>query len=263
MSSEKLYGNLTRDDLSLVLSLLPLLEQERLGLQARIAQKPEKFSNLIALGFTWAHLYDLSLPQLLQAFLVLTGLREEIEDVAKQPDHVQTLFTKFVESDDIEEWKGGEGGKYTMGDLIGYQFALIGNLDCLLIYGCYLNDLMAHAKQGDFKALLKAIRIDPSIVNSPLGRHLIATSVITGDKKLLEKIRTAMAGKTGRQAHYLKSFRFLMQLLHEANALGLPTKDLTSLVFELKAYSQAPGAQKNVSELIREAKLLKKRAISK
>lgn len=263
MSSEKRYGRLTRDDMSLVLSLLPVLEQERRELQTRIAQQPDKLSELLAPGFAWAHLYELSFPQFLQAFLIVAGLRGEVERIARQPDPVGALHTLFVESNGLEDWQGGEGGKYTTGDLIGYLHALIGNLDCLLIYGCYLNDLLAQARQGNLDALLDAIRIDPTVVTTALGRNLISLSVITGERKLLDGIQKALTGKTGRQARYLKRFRILMQLLHEAGALNLPTRDLVPLVFEQKAYTQDPGAAKNVSELIRKAKLLKRSAISK
>ncbi|OZA27189.1 MAG: hypothetical protein B7X93_09450, partial [Hydrogenophilales bacterium 17-61-9] len=71
------------------------------------------------------------------------------------------------------------------------------------------------------------------------------------------------AGKTGKQAAYLRKFRFLMQLLHEVGALGLPTKELSELVFKLGAYDRHPSAEKNVSELILKAKAMKKNTISK
>lgn len=263
MSSEKRYGSLTRDDLSLVLSLLPVLERERRELQARIAEQPDKLTEFFASGFAWAHLYELPFPKFLHAFLIVAGLREEVENITRHPDRIRELYALLIESGGLEDWQGGEGGQYTLGDLIGYLHALIGNIDCLLIYGCYINDLLAEAKQGNLEALLDAIRIDPSAVNSTLACRLIAASVITGERGLLDEIQKAMAGKTGRQAHYLKRFRVLMQLLHEAGALDLPTRDLVPLVFELKAYTQDPGAEKNVSELIRKARLLKNRAISK
>lgn len=262
MPSEKRYGSLTRGDFNLALSLLPRLEMERRELQARIAEHPEKLVEICTAGFAWPHLYELPFPQFLQAFLVITGLREKVESISRRGDSVHALHALLIDSGDFLDWQDGEDNKYTPGDLIGYLHALIGNLDCLLIYGSYLNDLLAEARQGDLGAFFNAIRIDPAVVNTVLARNLIALSVITSERELLDGMQKALAGKTGRQAQYLKRFRVLMQLLHEAGALGLPTRDLVALVFELKAYTQDPGAEKNVSELIRKAKLLKTRTIS-
>ncbi|MDP2265545.1 MAG: hypothetical protein Q8J70_03240 [Thiobacillus sp.] len=131
-----------------------------------------------------------------------------------------------------------------------------------MIYGSYLNDLIAEAKIGNLEALLKAIRIDPSAVTGPTVRNFLSVSVITGDNDFVNEVRKAMAGKTGKQAAYLKKFRFLMQLLHEVGALGLPTKALSDLVFKVGAYDRRPSAEKNVAELILKAKAMKKNAIS-
>lgn len=256
------FGQLSREDLKLVLSLLPMLDQQRQGLQKDIADKPEKLGSLITSGFAWAHLYEAPFPQFLNAFLVVTGLRQEVARVSQVPEPVKALHASLIQADDVE-WTRGEGGKYSTGDLVGYLHALIGNLDCLLIYGQYLNDLIVQARQGDLEALFKAIRIDPSVVTTALARNLICISVIAGDNAFIEEVRKAMAGKTGKQARYLQRFRFLVQVLREADALGLPTKQIEALMLDLKAYEDLPGASKNLSELIRKAKRLKQSAISK
>jgi hypothetical protein len=258
----KRFGNLTREDLDVVLSLLPLLERERQVIRELIAEKPEKFAQtFFTSGFAWAHLYELPFLQLLGSFLKVTGVTDEFIQASKGEVHVHSLMQLIAEADD-QDWQGGSGGQYKPGDLLGYQQAIMGNLDCLVIYGAYLNDLIVQARQGDAKALLKAIRIDPSVPTGPTARSLLSAAVVMNDDEFLAEVRKAMAGKTGRQASYLKKFRFLMQILYEAGALGSPTKEIEALVFEVGAYNDQPGASKNVTELISKAKRLKQQAIS-
>lgn len=245
------------------LMFLPELEKGRQELQALIEQKPKEFSEkFLAAGFAWAHLYEVPFLQLLSNFLAVAGVDQEVARASTQAKPIEALLSLTDRIQDME-WSGGSGGKFTPGDFLGYLHAIVGNLDCLLIYGSYLNDLISDAKKGDLEALLKAIRIDPTVVTGPFARNLISYEVITGDRGLIDEVRKAMAGKTGKQAAYLKKFRFLMQLLHEVGALGRPTKELSELVFKLGAYDRRPSAAKNVSELILKAKALKENAISK
>lgn len=263
MASESNYGKLAQSDIVTILLLLPQLEKERQELQTLIEEKPEKFAEkFLTTGFAWAHLYEVPFLQLLRAFLAVAGVDQEVAHASRQAAPVEALLNLTDTIQDMD-WAGGSEGKFTPGDLLGYLHAIVGNLDCLLIYGTYLNDLIADAKNGDPAAVLKAIRIDPSVVAGPTARHFLSIEVVTGDKAFTGEIRKAMAGKTGKQAAYLKKFRFLMQLLHEVGALGLPTKELSDLVFRVGAYDRRPSAEKNVSELILKAKAMKKKAISK
>jgi hypothetical protein len=247
---EEKYGKLTQDDIKLILPLLPQLEEARGELQALIAKKPEKFAKkFLTTGFAWAHLYEVPFLQLLFGFLAVAGVDKDLARLAAQDEPIKALLS-FVDEIQDKDWTGGSGGKFTHGDFLGYLQAIVGNLDCLVIYGTYLNDLLANAQKGDMDALFKAIRIDPSVV-------------IAGEQGFLDEVRKAMAGKTGKQAAYLRKFRFLMQLLHEVGALGLPTKELSDLVFSVGAYDRSSSAAKNVSELILKAKAMKKSAISK
>ena len=263
MREKKEYGKLTQDDIKLILPLLPQLEEVRGELQDLIAKKPEKFAKkFLTTGFVWAHLYEVPFLQLLFAFLAVAGVDKDVARIAAQDEPIKALLG-FVHEIQDTDWTGGSGGKFTHGDFLGYLQAIVGNLDCLVIYGSYLNDLLADAQKGDIDALFKAIRIDPSVVTGPTARNLISFSVIAGEPGFIDEVRKAMAGKTGKQTTYLQKFRFLMQLLHEVDALGLPTKELSDLMFAVGAYDRSPSAAKNVSELILKAKAMKKNAISK
>lgn len=260
---DKAFGHLTQDDIKQILPLVPQLEEVRGELQALIAKKPEKFAKkFLTTGFAWAHLYEVPFLQLLFGFLAVAGVDKDVARLAAQDEPIKALL-RFVDGIQDKDWAGGSGGKFTHGDFLGYLQAIVGNLDCLVIYGSYLNDLLLDAQKSDLDALLKAIRIDPSVVTGATARNLISFAVIAGNQGIVNEVRKAMAGKTGKQAAYLKKFRFLMQLLHEVGALGLSTQELSDLVFSVGAYDRSPSAAKNVSELILKAKAMKKNAISK
>lgn len=263
MSAEKEYGKFAPEDFKALFSLLPQLDQARHELQEKMAQEPEAFAEkFLTSGFIWSHLYEVPFLKLLGGFLVVAGVDQVVADASKQETPIKALLELPGVIEDME-WSGGAGGKFTPGDLLGYLHAMTGNLDCLLIYGYYLNELIGRAKEGDLDSLLNAIRIDPSVVAGPTASFFVSLSVIEGDKDFLRAVGGAMSGKTGRQSSYLKKFRLLMQVLHEVNELGRPTKDLMELTFNVGAYVRSPGAEKNVSELIRKARTLKKNAISK
>lgn len=263
MPDEAKYGVFSPEDFKALFLLLPQLDKERQELQAKIAEKPEAFvEKFLATGFTWAHLYEVPFPKLLTGFLAVAGVDQLVVRASEQEAPIKAALDLPNAIEDME-WSGGTGGIFTPGDLLGYLHAVTGNLDCLLIYGCYLNELIAEARQGDMGSLLKAVRIDPSVVAGPTASFLVSVSVVEGDKLFLKAVGAAMSGKTGRQARYLKKFRLLMQALHEADELGRPTRELMELAFSVGACNREPGAEKNVSELIRKAKKLKNNAISK
>ncbi len=261
MSSKYNYGKLNQSDIEALFLLLPELEKERREFQSLVEQEPEKFSSkFLCTGFAWAHLYEVPISKLLTGFLAVTGLDGIVVEASKQVNPVKALF-EVPDNVMDSTWRGGTNGKYTPGDLLGYLHAVAANMECLVLYGSYLNGFIEEARKGDLGALLKALRIDPSVVTGPTARNRLSVAVVAGDQGFINEVRKAMAGKTGKQGAYLKKFRFLMQVLHEAGALGLPTKEIMDLVFEVGAYDRGPGAQKNVSELILRAKALKRNTI--
>ena len=264
---DKKYGKLTPEDFKSLFLLLPQLESERLWLQARIAEKAEEFvAKFLSSGFAWAHLYEIPFVEFLGRYLAVTGLDKQVSEAVAGDRSVEALFDLRDSSEEME-WSGGSGGQFTYGDLLGYLHALIGNLECLLIYGSYLNDLVAAAKEGNLKALLNAIRIDPSVVSGPTARYFISVAVIAGDQEFIDEVRKAMSGKTAKQSKYLNEFRLLMQILHELNELDRPTKEIMELVLDVGAYDTSGErgftAEKNIRELILKAKAAKKNTISK
>src|ERR1700690_4155889 len=136
---EKEYGKLAQSDIEALFLLLPVLEKERQGFQGLIEQQPQKFAErFLSSGFAWANLYEEPFLQLLGGFLVVSGLDNIFLAASKQEDPVKAVLDIPDDTVDLE-WAGGSGGQHKPGDLLGYLHAIAGNLECLLIYGSYLN----------------------------------------------------------------------------------------------------------------------------
>lgn len=264
MLAKRKFGKLIPEDIRAVFLLLPELDEQRRQLQAEIAKKPEQFvSEFLSTGFAWSHLYEYPFLQLLSGLLDICGLTDFFAKAVASDSPITVLST--LDSDESLKWDGGITGKFTKGDLLGYLYAATGALECALVYGCYLNDLVAEAKSGKPESIFRAIRIDPSVVTGPTAKALISAAVVEGNKKFIHGIYNALNGKMGKQDNKLKKFRFLMLTLHEVGALDLPTKEIMELVLEVDAYDISGEreftAQKNIRELVLRYKSLKRNTI--
>jgi len=176
---------------------------------------------------------------------------------AANSDDPAILLSNLVDHDDGEAWNGGGNGEFEKHHLLGRLLGVAATFDCLMLYGCYINEFLVLAKDnGDDEALFKAIRVDPVVVTCEFAAHRISVAVAVGDRMFLKGLQTALLGKTGDQAQYLKEFRFLMQFLDESRMLDRPTTELSSLCLEIGAYDDHPNAVKNLSELIRKFRML-------
>ncbi len=118
------------------------------------------------------------------------------------------------------------------------------SLYCVLYHGCFLNELIERARNGDDKALTDAIKIDTSIIGCPTVVGKISKATRQQDKKFFAKIKSAINGKKEKlkQANFQK-MRLVFKVLYEADAMRLTDAQLYELfVKELKLYaSNAKG----------------------
>lgn len=261
MEAEKHFGRLTVEHIRQLIELVPFLEQARPELTALMAAKPEKAAQFFKPGIAWGNTYDYSISEQLAIFLVVAGLTDFVVQAAKSPDPMAELV-KLDAHPDYQEWNGGVGKQFEIHDFLGALYALLGTLECLMLYGYYLNELLAISfEQGRDEALFDAIRIDPVVITSETAAHRISRAVVQADTVFFEGLQKALLGKTGKQARYLRKFKLLMQILLEAGLLQRPTAEIRSFALELDVYADNPNAEKNLNELIR--KFRKKQTISK
>ncbi len=123
------------------------------------------------------------------------------------------------------------------------------SLWCVLYHGCFLNELIDRARNGDNKALIDAIKIDTSIIGCPTVVGKISKATRLQDVKFFAKLKSAINGKKEKlKQDNFQKMRLVFEVLYEAGALRLTDKQLYQLfVEELKLYtanSKGGGSEK-------------------
>lgn len=248
-------GKLTPDQIRQLLEWLPRLDPIRADISARVKRQPERFEFIAPDGLCWADAYEHPIEEILAGYLIALGRGQFVIDVSKSPDSTQALLDSSAnDEDDVPDISDDPEA---MRKIFGSLCSILNSFESLMVYGYYLNELVAIARErgpDSDKALLNAVRIDPTVIAGPTGSRRLTRAVVFDDVEFLKAYRLALEGKTGGQASYLRKFRFVIQLLAEAGAIGLPNRALTKLVIDVGAYADVPGSEKNVSELIRKAK---------
>lgn len=167
--------------------------------------------------FQWAWAYELSMAELIA--LIAWVLDEDDELIAMlHSDDPQEQLLSLAEDEVVDV------GSETLPDwrrLLGLEL-LIALIKCFESYRSYsqsLCDLVAKAGRGNREALLKAVRIDPSILASPTGAELVSLAVLNSDKRFLKQVKGAYATPRRKLAMYA-DLRLVEVLLHEAEAFS-------------------------------------------
>jgi hypothetical protein len=126
--------------------------------------------------------------------------------------------------------------------IFGFAVSVTNSARSLMVFGCYLNDLIAKVREGGDggdKALLSAIKIDPTVLGCASVVTRMSRAVMLDDQQFLAKVRTAMVGKLSmREQKNYQCMRIALQVLHETGAPKLNQEDLYALfVEELKLVS--------------------------
>jgi hypothetical protein len=263
MPIEKEFGKLSADQIRQLLQWLPILDSMRPEMRSSIQGRPDEFEQMAPDGITWANLYERKIEEHLVELVIAVGAGQFVIEASQADDPAQVLLDS-ISVDDDDGLPDLSDDPLAMHRIFGLLYALLNSFDSLMVYGYYINELVAMARNGGLegdKALLNAVRIDPTVIAGPTGSVRLTRAVLFDDVEFLEGYRLAVQGKTGDQAAYLRKFRFVIQLLAESHVIDLPNKALIKLVIDVGAYADTAGSEKNVSELIRKAK--KRYAISK
>lgn len=212
--------------------------------------------------FIWCYFYELPTKDL--AVLLCTGLLQFVsleqilgwfKQMADCPGNIGALpdiYSQVHEhldarpnptKDDLKTLRPSQ--PMISAAFIAAQYSLY----CVLYHGCFLNELIERARDGDDKALTDAIKIDASIIGCPTVVGKISKATRLQDVKFFSKLKSAINGKKEKvkQANFQK-MRLVFEVLYEAGALRLTDKQLYQLfVEELKLYtanSKGGGSEK-------------------
>ncbi len=230
----------TPHDLRLMLTLLPVLEQEATQAKEKIKQNPRKLFETDNNRYYWCHLYEMPFLEHLVLCITEFGFLGDLETL-KSPDAVARSIEEIHNMDyELEESKNDDPFS---GTSVYRAYVLLTSITfsmrSLLVYGYYLNDLVIKVREGDDDALFNAVRIDPTVIGSPSIISRISQAILISDENFMNDLKNALEGKLGsRESKTYQKMRFVLQVLLETGAERLTNDQLYELfVKELEIYS--------------------------
>lgn len=236
-------GQIPSEDLALFLSLPQQLFGEMEEARELLLSRKEVFFANDVVSPAWCHFYEMPIKD--HAGLVLVSMMgsEVLQRLSEAPNQIQEMlaaaaeFQVELDGDDkeLDEETANEMRK-CWAALFGQVLSITYSFRSLMIFGSYLNDLIAIVRSGGEyagNALLKAVKIDPTVLACPSVSAYYSAAVMQNNEKFLRKVRQAMNGKLSTlQARNYQQMRLALQVLHESGAGKLSGEDLYHLFVE-------------------------------
>ena len=184
--------------------------------------------DLIALGVWWAWVYELSMFQHIALFLQMAGLADRLlSAINSAGDKTQALLNLFANyepsEEEIKRLSEGENRQFRMALFVGLWFALMRQIECVGREGCYLSDLVERGGKGEDEALLRALRIDRTIISCPTFGERVTRADIERDDAFFKNIANLLRKKWKKTAPRKKEnhrdLRFMLQASDEMGVL--------------------------------------------
>jgi len=233
------FDKITSDDLISLVNLFGPFEEKFNELRVLFHNHPDRFAIEGSLKPTWYKLYELPFKDHLVQVIVLTDQVEEVKKLAAQENPNQATIKysqQLLENFDNGDEQFDEEDRPFLQFVFGLSASLYFSYKSLLIYGFYLNELIAIAgtdrKNGD-KAIFNAIKIDPTVMACQNVANRVSQAIIENDTKFLKKLRNSLLGKlTKREDKTYQKQRLVLQVLHELAVPNLNQEELYQLFVE-------------------------------
>lgn len=259
-NTRTLYNNISADDLRFLLANVDFFNKEVEDFTPWLNENQQKLFSGDLNAIAWAPLYELSFKECLMSFFVGSGLTNELVEIVHADNKIQATyqFQKNLDQtfDKMSAGLSEEQRQSYILNTLGYGVVMMKNARSLMVYGYYINDLVAiarnanHLKSRD-EALFKAIRIDASVVGCQTALSRISKAVLLNETEFMKDLNNAITGKLGtREDKTFKKMRFILQVLHESGGINLSDEGLVELfVKQLKLVSDTrSSAGKNLKE---------------
>lgn len=241
LSQTKSLGTISPDQFSRTLSIMDGMETWA-DVFSLLKQKP-RFRRLVEsprIGFSWALAYELEYKYMLAALLVTIADPEDLAAFSASEDKVEYMLNQ-AESDEQDVPIPRVKAKKAL-LAFGLLMALVKSGESMSLYSVSMNELVARARLGDREALLRAVRIDPSVLAAPSIAHQLSLAVMRREKKVLQRIKKAFDGPHKGLFPY-KKLRYSALVLEESGALTPQNKEhvFEVVTHQLKLYEQSKG----------------------
>lgn len=229
--------SLRPSELRVLIDLLPLMEARVAEAGALVREAGARMKHSVTVGPAWAHVYDLSFREHMALAAVTFDIDRELIAASKSELPISALRDLVLQVDEIElDTEGMTDEEMTRAAWGGLSLSLsmYNTMRCLMTFGRYINEMLAVAREkNDDKALLNAIRVDPTVVGSRTALVRLSRAVLERDSKFLGSVRKAMKGSlTKRQEANFQKMRLVVRVLADSGAGRLSDDELVKLFAE-------------------------------
>jgi hypothetical protein len=259
MTQEKEFGKLTSVQFSRLIRKLPEFRKESGALEEALRKAPaQNIRDLLGDGIWWAPFYELTLVEACALLLYVLDKVEWIKSIAAAPDPQEAALAE-LDNDTALEWNGGPGGVFSKSDLFALFVVLQKNILSIMLYKQSVCGLIEDARErGDDDALLKAIRIDRSVVSCPTAAARISRADVLGQQRFFLRLRSALKGPPRKHWEGYRDLRYSLFMLRELGLDSLSDDQLEHLLVKtLKVYPDRPSARKNLRKQYSESRKIK------
>jgi hypothetical protein len=254
---EKAFGKLTLDQFRELVRTLPEIRSQIKDLPQVVRAAPRKrIDEILDKEFYWATAYELSFIESLALLFFALGRVGQLMEWATSPDPQQAALDS-IRDDDIDDWNGGEGGKFKEKHVVGLTVALQRNILSIMLYHRTLSDLVAEVRTSDEwkEPFFKAVRVDRSILSCPTFSDRLARAELENDKQFFIHLKSALKGPSKKHWEAYHDLRYALCVLRELGFDQMSDAQLEDLlVHQLKLYPNVPSARKNLRKQFTESK---------
>lgn len=236
---EKEFLKLSRSRLDKLINQYKYIQRESDELSNDLRHlSEEKWGQLFPQPAYWSLFYELSYLDHLTMFLYCIGILPTFKTALKAEDPIEATLKIF---DDIDEKSIDE---HTLPDGIPMSlffvcfYSMLKTLKSWVVYGQTLSKLTEHVREGSYKALYKAVQIDPAYIGCPSAMHLMSRAILERKRGFPKKLGEAMRSNRGYYREEFEPLRFILTALAETGDLVNMTHNERYELFceELKLY---------------------------
>lgn len=250
----KEYGKLTTEQFQTLVKELPEIRGQMKELPDLVRKVPkERLKEILAGDFEWSIVYEFPYEQVIALLILSLGQAKEVHAIAASPDPQQALI-EWGKTDIPDNWNGGDGGAFTMSNVIGLLAANQRNILSIMLYHRTICSLVQSVREHGEAAdddFFKAVKIDRTVMTCPTFAKRIAKAELIQDKDFFRHLNKSLKGIPSKQWEAYNDLRYAFALLRECGFIALTDAQLEDLfVNKLGLYPKHHSARKNLRKQI-------------
>lgn len=253
----KEYGNLTSEQFQALVNQLPEIREQMKELPDLVKNTSKvRMKEILEGDFVWSDAYEFTFETVIALLIAALGQSKAIHEIANSADPQQALM-EWGKTDPTDDWNGGDGGKFTMSNLVGLLVANQRNILSIMLYHRTICDLVRSVREkGDAadEDFFKAVKIDRSVLTCKTFARRIAKAELTKDKDFFAHLHKSLKGIPKKHWEAYHDLRYGFAILRNCGFNKLSDAQLEDLfVNKLGLYCKHASARKNLRKQIYES----------